>query len=362
MAEPRMSVPASVPQFQAPRAVNLQSTMALEGIMPSLAANRVVFVGETHDRYDHHLNQLAVIEGLYARDKNLAIGMEFFQQPFQEHLDAYVAGEIDDAELLKRTEYFERWRFDFRLYAPILHFARDKGIPLVALNISKEITSKVAAGGLAALSEAERSQVPSSIDRSDTLYTERLRQVFAHHSHRPNASFDNFMTVQLLWDESMAETAARFLEDNPSRRLVVLAGSGHVIYGSGIPNRLKRRVDAPMAIVLNDVPAAPDPEMGDYLLFPEERALPPAGKMGAFLNSSDEGVVVTSFAPDSAAEAAGIKETDQILRIDDMAIGRYADVRIALHDKRPGDGVSVQVRRNRWLSGPTDLTYAVELR
>ena len=53
----------------------------------------------------------------------LAIGLEMFQRPFQPHLDDYVAGRIGIDELLARTEYFDRWRYDARLYAPIFEFA-----------------------------------------------------------------------------------------------------------------------------------------------------------------------------------------------------------------------------------------------
>ena len=49
----------------------------------TLAQNRVVFVGEMHDRYDHHLNQLAVLQALHQKNPNIAIGVEWFQQPFQ---------------------------------------------------------------------------------------------------------------------------------------------------------------------------------------------------------------------------------------------------------------------------------------
>jgi len=39
----------------------------------------------------------------------------------------------------------------------------------------------------------------------------------------------------------MAERAADYLQRNPKRRMVVLAGSGHLMYGQGIPKRLLRR-------------------------------------------------------------------------------------------------------------------------
>ena len=184
----------------------------LERLVEALRETRVVLVGEVHDRYEHHLNQLAIIRGLYAQDPRMAIGLEFFQQPFQEYLDQFVAGEIDEREFLRRTEYFERWRFDYRLYRPILDFARERGIPMVALNVPGEVTSKVAREGLESLDEEQRQWVPVEIERGNRAYEERVRRVFDQHPAVGEGSFERFLDAQLLWDEGMAERAARYLQ------------------------------------------------------------------------------------------------------------------------------------------------------
>ena len=51
---------------------------------------------------------------------------------------------------------------------------------------------------------------------------------------------DRIYTVQVVWDETMADTAARWLEANPDGHLVILAGNGHC-HDSGIVGRMKRR-------------------------------------------------------------------------------------------------------------------------
>src|SRR5262249_44702510 len=43
------------------------------------------------------------------------------------------------------------------------------------------------------------------------------------------------------WGEDMADSAARFQKGRKVRRLVVLAGSGHIERGFGIPRRAARR-------------------------------------------------------------------------------------------------------------------------
>jgi uncharacterized iron-regulated protein len=95
---------------QVPAFVDAEKQGSLERLLEALDSKRAIFVGETHDRYDHHLNQLTVIRGLHERGLDLAVGMEFFQEPFQPDLDDYVAGRIDEKTLLKETEAPERDR------------------------------------------------------------------------------------------------------------------------------------------------------------------------------------------------------------------------------------------------------------
>jgi hypothetical protein len=53
-------------------------------------------------------------------------------------------------------------------------------------------------------------------------------------------SAERIYTVQVLWDETMADGGARWLAANPRGRLVILAGNGHC-HDSAIVGRLKRR-------------------------------------------------------------------------------------------------------------------------
>jgi uncharacterized iron-regulated protein len=343
--------------------VDLSSLSDLQGLIDRLADKRVVFVGEQHDRYEDHLNQLAVVAGLHEKDKDLAIGMEFFQQPFQPHLDAFIAGEISEKEMLRRTDYFERWRYDYRLYRPILRFAREHGIPVVALNLEREITEKVGDGGIESLSPEERARIPSEIDRDDPAYRQRVLAVFEHHPQKDNADFEHFLEVQLLWDEGMADRAARYLRENPSKSMVILAGAGHVEHGQGIPKRLLRRVPSASAIVLNGTARELDPGIADFLLYPRRVELPAPGLLGVLLDlkSAGEGVGVQGFVDNSGAKAAGMEEGDRIVKVGGDEITSYADVRISLLGSRPGQKIPVEVLRKHVITADQRLRFEVEL-
>ena len=343
--------------------VDLSALSGLDGLVETLASKRVVYVGESHDRYEDHLNQLSVIRGLHEKDIPLAIGMEFFQQPFQPHIDAFIAGEIGEKEMLRRTDYFERWRYDYRLYRPILRYARDHGIPVIALNIEREITEKVGDGGIASLSEEERARIPAEIDRDDEAYRDRVKAVFDHHPAAGEKNFEHFLEVQLLWDEGMAERAAEYLKAHPGVSMVILAGSGHLEYGQGIPNRLARRLPVESAIVLNGTMRSLEPDVADYLLYPRRVELPASGLLGVFLDTEAEGdgVAVQGFSEGSGAKSAGMEENDRIVKVGDEQIQSYADIRIALIGSRPGQKMPVEVLRSHLIGADERLSLEVEL-
>ncbi len=343
------------------RVVRISGSTSIEEIIPALAKKRVVFVGETHDNYAHHLSQLEIIKGLHQVYPDLAIGMEMFQQPFQAHLDSFIAGEISEQQFLRTSEWFDRWSFDYRLYRPILDYAREHKIPVMALNASKELKNRVSEVGIAGLNEQERAQVPADVDRSDEKYTARLRKIFHHHPGSNKRNFERFLDVQLLWDESMAERAAAYLKEHPSKKLVVLAGSGHLMYGSGIPQRVSRRMDVETAIVLPADNLKLKPGIADFLIFPETATLPKPGLMGVLLGAADEGVLIAGMVPDSAAAKAGLKKGDIIQQLNGSAVKQPSDIKIELFEKKPGESIQLTVLRKRFLLNDQELDFAFDL-
>lgn len=334
--------------------------LTLDQIAERIRETKVIYVGEYHDRPGHHSAQLALIRRLFDHDPQLAIGMEMFQRPFQDVVDRYTAGEITEREFLARSEYFQRWGFDYNLYKPILDFAREKHIPILALNAPGAIVSKIGRQGLEALSPEERAQIAETLDLSDVAYRDRLKRIFEGHGGMVGRRFESFLQAQTAWDETMAETIAKFSALHPDRRVVVLAGKEHIAFRSGIPSRAFRRHPAPFATILLD--ADPEPNISDYILFPpqEQGITSPTMMVGL---SDQEGTVRISHMPsDSVSVAAGLRPHDVILSIDGAPVRSAADVRLALFYHRHGDVVAITVRRTTFFAQQKDLTVSVTLR
>lgn len=353
---------AAAPQSpEGRRAVlDLRQPPSLDEVVAELAPHRVVVVGESHTRMDHHRNQLAIIRGLHGRAPDLAIGVEFFQRPFQAALDDYVAGRIDEAKMLARTGYFDRWRFDYRLYRPILRYAREHGIPVVALNLPAGLTREVARGGRGSLGPEQRARLPETRVPADAAYRDRLREVFDRHPNTGERRFEDFVAAQLLWDEGMAEQAAAYLQAHPGRRMVVLAGNGHAVRG-GIPVRIEARLGLRPMVVVNGLEAGDRPEVADFVVLSDREVLPAPGRMGIFLEIEGERVIAADFEEDSPAAAAGMEAGDRILALDGRPVRSMADIRIAMIDKEPGDRVAVEFRRQRLFLGAVTRTVRFQV-
>jgi len=338
-------------------AVNLTAGLPSESLAQQLATKRVVFVGEIHDRYDHHLNQLEIIRRLHEISPAFAIGVEYFQQPFQAKVDDYIAGRIPEHEFLGATEYYGRWGYDYRLYAPIFRYAREQRIPVRALNVPAGIASTAARVGLEGLSEEQRAYLPQEIEPADEGYRRRLRAVFE--THPGSGNFERFVEAQTVWDAGMAKSAAAYLNADAEHRLVILAGSGHVAFGSGIPSRLKRLANATHAIVLSAGEEI-EPGMADYVLLSGKQELPPAGGLGVDMQNQDGECRIRSVTSGGAGEKAGLKKGDVLVALDGQPVKAVADVRLALWDKVPGDRVRISVRRKR-LFWAAEHDFDVEL-
>lgn len=256
---------------------------------------RVVCVGEDHPNPHHHWVQLEVMTQIAARKPGakLALGMEMFQRPFQGLLDDFAQHRIDEAALLSRSGWEDRWGYDWGFYRPTIAKAIAAGASLLALNASRELTKKVVRHGLESLTPDEKKQLPDLVldDKAHRAWFDDIMEnMGGTHAHggtpsgghdkppaeakpeaktdakpeaktdakpeaktdaKPGAtpddgppmempSADRVYTVQVIWDETMADGAAKWLAANPTGYLVLLAGNGHC-HDSAIVNRIKRR-------------------------------------------------------------------------------------------------------------------------
>jgi len=208
----------------------------------------VVYVGETHDNVDDHEVQLTVLRGLCDRfPGGVAVGIEMLPRSAQDELDAYLRGDTAEDDFART--WVRHWGHTFGYYRPILQFAREHGIPVLALNADQDAKQAARKSEPDGLPTESARQLPE-MDMEDPYHRAMNHSFFAGHPMGPGTE-EAFYRIQVLWDETMAETAAAYLRSPQGRgkHLLILAGGNHVRYGFGIPRRLFRRVSLPYVIV-----------------------------------------------------------------------------------------------------------------
>lgn len=222
-----------------------------DALAARLRAARVILVAEQHPNPHDHAAQLEVLKRVHALDRSVALGLEMLPAPAQPLLDQYLAGTLDEEDFQKAVDWEHAWGFPFGLYAPVLRFCKAHGLRVYALNAPRALVRAVSKGGLDQLAEAERAQLPA-LDPGPAAHREMVREAFgAHGRGRFNdARFERFYAAQLVWDETMAEGAARVLRgDGAPRRVVLLAGEGHT-RPYAVPLRIERRGAGPCLTVV----------------------------------------------------------------------------------------------------------------
>jgi len=215
--------------------------VTFDQLMADLNRHQVIFVGENHTNPAHHVIQQKIIEAVFKSTPSMRVGLEMFDRSYQEVLDLWSAGVLDEETFLRKVHWYANWQFDFGLYRDILGFIKENRIKIVALNIPFYIPGRIRVGGIDNLPDTDKQYLPKEIDTSNVAHRNYVEQVFNQHHLRGNVKFDDFYMVQCVWDEIMAESIAANLGGN---KIVVLAGNGHIQYKYGIPDRAFRRTNA----------------------------------------------------------------------------------------------------------------------
>ena len=237
-----------------------------------------------------------------------------------------------------------------RAWASIFDFAREHRLPIYALNAPREVITKIRMRGWDALSGEEKAFFPGTPDVSNQDHRTLIRTVFES-SDIPHAMkgpgldqvFEGLYRSQSAWDEVMGASAVRAAEAE-GRRVVVLVGSGHLLYNLGLNRRAFERSKLPFKTVIAvEVPAGKKTRpvsraIGDYVfgLAPEDKPAFPTIGLGLKKIENLENLVVDPKPTDGAASRADFEKGDIILSVDGKAYTDINELRMELAKLRCG--------------------------
>ncbi len=151
----------------------------------------------------------------------------------------------------------------------IFEYAREEKIPMIGLNVPRDITRQVSQKGFSSLSEDQKGQLANVSCRVDEEYMNYIKKAFSGHGHG-KLNFTYFCEAQLVWDTAMAIHTLEYLKKNPDTVVVLLAGAGHVQKGA-VPRQIRNRSEISHAVILPQVEGIIDPQTvsskeADYIM------------------------------------------------------------------------------------------------
>lgn len=303
--------------------------LPFDQMIKDMKASRFVYVGESHDNMAMHDIQLKVIQGLFGQDPKIAIGLEMLPADTQPVLDRWSQGLLSKDELVSEVRWYVNWSLNFGYYEKILDFARDKKIPVFGLNAPRDVITKIRMKGWESLTDEEKALVPQP-DLADQDHRTLIRTIFES-SEIPHAMkgealetmFEGLYRAQSAWDEVMASNAIRG-SGREGRKMIVLAGSGHLLYNLGINRRVYGKNQTPFRTVVAVELARDEKSLdvsgsfADFVWGIPEQERPAFPAVGLALKKVDglDNIVVERKPIDGVALGSDIEKGDIILTDD----------------------------------------------
>ncbi len=222
--------------------------VTLDEVINAMSSAEVVFIGETHNDAVAHQIELQLLHGAAARygartgsGRQVVLSMEMFERDVQTTLDEYLGDLILERQFLTDSRPWSNYQSDYR---PLIEFARENRLPVVAANVPTRYANRVARLGrnsLADLSgEAKAWLAPLPYGTASQAYAAKFtRSMQGMGDGHAGNSMQNFLDAQVLRDATMAYSIAQSLKSKSKALILHVTGIFHVEGRMGVPEQLQ---------------------------------------------------------------------------------------------------------------------------
>ncbi len=153
---------------------------SFQALVKSLKRSKVIYLGDFHSFDQSSRNFQRIMRPISQSKRPITLGVEFVHIEHQEHIDNYLNNLITEIEFLENIDYYESWRFPWNQYKVFFDLASANGHKIIALNSHGSLSER---------------------------------------------------------DKRAAEILAKYIEENPRDKLLVLFGEYHIT-----PSKLPKQV------------------------------------------------------------------------------------------------------------------------
>ena len=220
-----------------PLVIGLRADVAASALTVAARARdaEVVYLGELHDRPQHHVIQARILEAMLAAGGRPAVAFEMVPETRQAALEAVVRSEVGPPEVDRELQWTARGWPDFAMYWPLFELARKHGLSVVGTDLDPTVTRRIGRDGLGAAGEDParlRSAMPDDPAR-DRAIARRMRA-----AHCDRVSESRVARMLESWYARNVVIARRVVDAlQRAPQVVVIIGRGHQSPG-GVPEQL----------------------------------------------------------------------------------------------------------------------------
>lgn len=190
----------------------------------------VVFFGEYHDQSEIHQYELELLEAMYkAKGAKLALSMEMFEVDNQSKLNNFLTDTLSEENFLAASRPWPNYRTD---YAPLVNFAKEKKMPVIAANVPRFLAAHVAKNNASTESvEAQYQQwLPKHTYAPEGAYKDKFYAQMSSPAapmKMPPQRLAAVYAAQCLKDDKMAESIAAFADAHQNMQILHINGCFH---------------------------------------------------------------------------------------------------------------------------------------
>ncbi|MCY7410784.1 MAG: ChaN family lipoprotein [Chitinophagales bacterium] len=276
--------------------VKLDKEVLLNDIAEEMKIYDVLFFGEEHNDSVGHYLQLELLKRMYkSYGDKISLSMEMFETDCQLVLNEYLQGQIREKNFLKEARAWS----NYRDYKPMIEFAREKKMDVIAANAPARyvnLAARKSRNALLELSDFAKSFLPPlPYDTAAGGYYVKLKAV----SHMPPAALKDttkedtvkmpkVQTFQMpaygihsqsLWDATMAYSISQYLKKHKGKKIMQVNGKFHSDEGFAIVTQLRKYSPKTKSLIISTASDDSFPNIewstykkfGDYIIITDPK-------------------------------------------------------------------------------------------
>jgi uncharacterized iron-regulated protein len=213
--------------------------ITIDKIVTDMTDADVLFFGEEHNDSAGHYLENKIFRALHAQYGNqIILSMEMFETDNQLVLNEYLGGTIDEARFSRDLRLWS----NYKDYRPMIEYAKQNKIPVIAANPPRRYVNLVSRRGMRSLDslskDAKKFLPPLPYDTLTGRYREKFVEIM---KEGPGGNNPNVYYSQSLWDAGMSYSIYSFLKKNKHKKVFHCVGGFHCEEKLGTAAQLQMR-------------------------------------------------------------------------------------------------------------------------